>query len=89
MIIDLRTTIRSGRPGRVMPAFTQLREKEVSALVQHIRGCLKNSAARQSHNQQGGERSTTSILRGRVQLAEGEGTQSMRRCALFAVLLSS
>ena len=33
----LRTTIRRGRPGRVMPAFTQLREEEVNALVRHIR----------------------------------------------------
>ena len=32
----LRTTIRRGRPGRVMPAFTQLREEEVTALVRHI-----------------------------------------------------
>lgn len=34
----LRTTIRSGRPGRVMPAFVQLRDDEVDALVRHIRG---------------------------------------------------
>ena len=34
----LRTTIRRGRPGRVMPAFTQLRDEEVNALVRHIRG---------------------------------------------------
>lgn len=33
----LRTTIRRGRPGRVMPAFTQLRDEEVNALARHIR----------------------------------------------------
>ncbi|MDH5395359.1 MAG: c-type cytochrome [Gammaproteobacteria bacterium] len=30
-------TIRSGRPGRVMPAFTQLTNSEVNAIVKHIR----------------------------------------------------
>ena len=34
----LRTTIRLGRPGRVMPAFKQLRDTEVDAIVHHIRG---------------------------------------------------
>lgn len=34
----LTKTIRSGRPGRVMPAFTQLSDTEVSAIVKHIRG---------------------------------------------------
>lgn len=34
----LRETIRRGRPGRVMPAFEQLAEEEVSAIVAHIRG---------------------------------------------------
>jgi cytochrome c oxidase cbb3-type subunit 3 len=33
----LRTTIRLGRPGRVMPAFKQLRDSEVDAIVHHIR----------------------------------------------------
>lgn len=44
----LRTTIRRGRPGRVMPAFTQLREEEVSALVQHIRGWKKPQSKSQA-----------------------------------------
>lgn len=33
----LRTTIRRGRPGRVMPAFAQLKDAEVDAIVRHIR----------------------------------------------------
>lgn len=34
----LETTIRRGRPGRVMPAFTQLSDAEVDAIVEHLRG---------------------------------------------------
>ena len=34
----LFTTIREGRPGRVMPAFKSLSDAQVSAIVQHIRG---------------------------------------------------
>ncbi len=33
----LSTTIRQGRPGRVMPAFTELSEGEIKALVSHLR----------------------------------------------------
>lgn len=33
----LRRTIRHGRPGRVMPAFTQLKDAEVDAIVKHLR----------------------------------------------------
>lgn len=33
----LFTTIREGRPGRVMPAFKSLSDAQVSAIVQHIR----------------------------------------------------
>lgn len=33
----LFTTIRQGRPGRVMPAFKSLSDAQVSAIVQHIR----------------------------------------------------
>jgi cytochrome c oxidase cbb3-type subunit 3 len=33
----LRRTIRHGRPGRVMPAFSQLSEDEIGAIVAHIR----------------------------------------------------
>ncbi len=33
----LRKTIRLGRPGRVMPAFTQLTDAEVQAIITHIR----------------------------------------------------
>ena len=34
----LEKTIRHGRPGRVMPAFSQLSDAEVQAIVAHIRG---------------------------------------------------
>ena len=33
----LKQTIRRGRPGRVMPAFTQLNDNEVTAIIKHIR----------------------------------------------------
>ena len=33
----LEKTIRHGRPGRIMPAFTQLTDIEVKAIVKHIR----------------------------------------------------
>ena len=33
----LRKTVRLGRPGRVMPAFTQLADAEVDAIVAHLR----------------------------------------------------
>jgi len=33
----LKQTIRRGRPGRIMPAFDQLSEAEVNAIVEHIR----------------------------------------------------
>jgi len=34
----LQRTIRMGRPGRVMPAFTKLSDAQINALVGHIRG---------------------------------------------------
>jgi cytochrome c oxidase cbb3-type subunit 3 len=37
----LRKTIRLGRPGRVMPAFAQLSDAEVDAIVRHVRGWQK------------------------------------------------
>jgi cytochrome c oxidase cbb3-type subunit 3 len=33
----LRKTVRVGRPGRVMPAFTQLTDAEVESIIAHIR----------------------------------------------------
>ncbi len=33
----LRRTIRLGRPGRIMPAFSTLSDSEINALVQHVR----------------------------------------------------
>lgn len=40
----LRKTIRLGRPGRVMPAFRQLSDSEVGAIVKHIRGWAPSAA---------------------------------------------
>lgn len=37
----LRKTIRIGRPGRVMPAFAQLSDAEVDAIVAHVRSWYK------------------------------------------------
>ena len=34
----LHRTIRLGRPGRVMPAFTKLSDAQIEAIVSHIRG---------------------------------------------------
>lgn len=34
----LRKTVRLGRPGRVMPAFLQLSDAEVEAIIAHLRG---------------------------------------------------
>jgi cytochrome c oxidase cbb3-type subunit 3 len=34
----LQRTIRLGRPGRVMPAFTKLSNAQITAIVRHIRG---------------------------------------------------
>lgn len=38
----LRETIRRGRPGRVMPAFSRLNDAEIDALVGHIRSWQKD-----------------------------------------------
>lgn len=40
----LRNTIRLGRPGRVMPAFTQLSDAEVDAIIAHLRSWTKVKA---------------------------------------------
>ncbi len=40
----LRTTIRRGRPGRVMPAFAQLSDAQIDAIVAHLRGWSTGSA---------------------------------------------
>ncbi len=37
----LRKTIRIGRPGRVMPAFTQLSNSDVTKIINHIRSFTK------------------------------------------------
>ncbi|MBI5462988.1 MAG: c-type cytochrome [Gammaproteobacteria bacterium] len=41
----LHETIRRGRPGRVMPAFTRLSAAEIDAIVGHLRGWRKNTVA--------------------------------------------
>ena len=41
----LRQTIRTGRPGRVMPAFRQLSDAQVAAIVQHVRGFARTPTA--------------------------------------------
>ena len=40
----VRKTIRLGRPGRVMPAFTQLSDEEVGAVVRYVRSWNKGPA---------------------------------------------
>lgn len=40
----LSRSIHLGRPGRVMPAFAELSEAEITAIVQHIRGWSKQKA---------------------------------------------
>ncbi len=40
----LRMTIRHGRPGRVMPAFSQLSDAQVDAIVRFIRSWSKKPA---------------------------------------------
>ena len=40
----LETTIRQGRPGRVMPAFNQLSEDQIDAIVAHLRSWSKGAA---------------------------------------------
>ncbi len=42
----LKRSIRLGRPGRVMPAFTQLQDAEVDAIVQHLRSWYRGKAPR-------------------------------------------
>jgi cytochrome c oxidase cbb3-type subunit III len=42
----LKRSIRLGRPGRVMPAFTQLQDAEVDAIVQHLRTWYRGKAPR-------------------------------------------
>jgi cytochrome c oxidase cbb3-type subunit 3 len=39
-----RTTIRNGRPGRVMPAFSRLNDDEINAIITHLRS-LSDEAA--------------------------------------------
>lgn len=34
----LKSTIRLGRPGRIMPAFPQLSDAQINAIVEHMRG---------------------------------------------------
>ena len=41
----LRKTIRHGRPGRVMPAFSQLSDSEIEAIVGHVRSWHKGPTA--------------------------------------------
>lgn len=41
----LRKTIHNGRPGRVMPAFSQLDESEIEAIVRHVRAWNKGASA--------------------------------------------
>lgn len=43
-------TIRSGRPGRVMPAFTDLSDVQVSAIVKHLRSWALESPAGRQHS---------------------------------------
>ena len=44
----LRKTIRHGRPGRVMPAFTQISDADVEAIVLHIRSFTNEPGVKES-----------------------------------------
>ena len=45
----LKRSIRLGRPGRVMPAFSQLEEGEVDAIVTHLRSWYKGKIPQYSN----------------------------------------
>jgi len=51
----LRTTIRLGRPGRVMPAFASLSSAEVDAIVSHVRGWNKGPSVSYSRQRVKGD----------------------------------
>jgi cytochrome c oxidase cbb3-type subunit 3 len=46
----LTRTIRHGRPGRIMPAFNHLSDKDVNAIVTHIRGWQTTGATAPNWN---------------------------------------
>ncbi len=46
----LETTIRTGRPGRVMPAFSQLDDAEVAAIIGHIRSWMPDGSKVPAHD---------------------------------------
>lgn len=51
----LRKTIRHGRPGRVMPAFPQMSDAEVAAIVRHVRTWNKGAPATYSEQRVKGD----------------------------------
>lgn len=51
----LRKTIRHGRPGRVMPAFSKLDETEITAIVRHMRTWYKGTSVTYSEQQVKGD----------------------------------
>lgn len=58
----LRRTIRMGRPGRVMPAFTKLSDAQISAIVRYIRGWSGKPAPVFSNQPVKGDRQKGKIL---------------------------
>ncbi len=74
----LRRTIRLGRPGRVMPAFTQLSDAEVDAIVAHLRSWHKGKTPVFDRRPIKGDASRGEMLFGRYCAgchgAKGEGS---------------
>ncbi len=74
----LRKTIRIGRPGRVMPAFNQLSDGEVDAIVAHVRSWYKRKPPVYDHRPIAGDATKGAVLFGKncagCHGAQGEGS---------------
>jgi len=75
----LHKTIRLGRPGRIMPAFSNLNDAEVEAIVRHVRSWYKGPAATFARDTVKGDPSHGKLLFGQYCAAchgaNGEGSK--------------